>query len=42
VAVQVALVGEAGGGGSLGDRLVGFKHAAGDADAVGDLQRVGR
>src|SRR6478736_1200508 len=41
VAVQVTLVGEAGGGGGLGDRLARFEQAAGGADAVGHLQRVG-
>ena len=40
--MQVALVGEAGGGGGRGDRLAGFEQAAGGTDAVGDLQRVGR
>ncbi len=39
--MQVALVGEAGGGGGLGDRLAGFEHAAGAADPVRELQRMG-
>lgn len=38
--MQVTLVGKAGGGG-LGDRRAGFEQAAGGANAVGDLQRVG-
>jgi hypothetical protein len=42
VAVQVALVGEAGGDGGRGDRLAGFEQTAGGADAVGDLQGVRR
>jgi hypothetical protein len=42
VAVQVALVGEAAGGGGLGDRLAGFEQAAGGADPVRELQRMGR
>jgi hypothetical protein len=41
VPVEVALVSEAGGGRGRGDRLAGLEQAAGDADAVGDLQRVG-
>jgi hypothetical protein len=41
VAVQVALVGEAGGGGGRGDRLTGFEEAAGSADAVGEVEGVG-
>ena len=41
VAVQVALVGEATGGGGLGDRLAGFEQAAGAADPVRELQRMG-
>jgi hypothetical protein len=41
VAVQVTLVGEAGGGGGLGDRLAGFEQAAGNADPVRELQRMG-
>ena len=41
VAVQVALVGEAGGDGGLGDRLAGFEQAAGAADPVRELQRMG-
>jgi hypothetical protein len=40
VAVQVALVGEAGHGGRGGDRLADFQQAAGGADAVRDLQRA--
>ncbi len=42
VAVQVALVGEAAGGGGLGDRLAGFEQAPGAADPVRELQRMGR
>ena len=42
VAVQVALVGEPGRSRGLGDRLAGFEQAAGEADAVRELQRVGR
>jgi hypothetical protein len=42
VAVQVALVGEAAGGGDLGDRLAGFEQAAGAADPLRELQRMGR
>lgn len=38
VSVQVALVGEAGGGGGFSDRLASFEQAAGFADAVGDLE----
>ena len=41
VAVQVTLIGEAGGGGDIGDRLAGFEQSAGFADAVGDLESVG-
>jgi len=41
VAVQVALVGEATGGGGLDDRLAGFEQAAGAADPVRELQRMG-
>jgi hypothetical protein len=37
VAVEVALVGEAGGGGGRGDRLAGFEQAAGVVNTVGDL-----
>ena len=40
VAVEVTLVGEAGGGGGLGDGRAGLEHAAGGSDAVSDLQRV--
>jgi hypothetical protein len=39
VAVEVTLVGEARGGGGLGDRRAGLEHAAG-SDAMSDLQRV--
>lgn len=42
VAVKVTLVGEAGSGGDVGDRLAGFEQSAGFADAVGDLESVGR
>jgi hypothetical protein len=41
VAVQVTLIGEAGGGGDIGDRLAGFEQLAGLADTVRELQRVG-
>jgi PhnB protein len=41
VAVQVTLVGEAGGGGRFGDRLAGFEQAAGHANPVRELQRMG-
>ena len=41
VAVQVTLIGEAGGGGDIGDRLAGFEQSAGLADTVRKLQRVG-
>jgi hypothetical protein len=37
--MQVALVGEAGGG--FGDRLASFEQAAGFANGVGDLECVG-
>ena len=40
MAVEVTLVGEARGGGGLGDRRAGLEHAAGGSDAVSDLQRV--
>jgi hypothetical protein len=39
VAVEVTLVGEARGGGGLGDRRADLEHAAG-SDAMSDLQRV--
>jgi hypothetical protein len=42
VPVQVTLVGEASGGGGLGDPSAGFEQAPGGANAVGDLQGVGR
>lgn len=42
VAMKVALIRETGGGGGLGDRVAGFEEASGAADAVGDLQGVGR
>src|SRR3954451_12933821 len=42
VAVEVALVGEARGGGGGGNGFPGFEQAAGGADAVRDLQRVWR
>jgi uncharacterized glyoxalase superfamily protein PhnB len=41
VAVEVALVGEAGRRRRRGDRLAGLDQAPGGADAMGDLQRVG-
>jgi hypothetical protein len=41
VAVQVTLIGEAGGGGDIGDRLAGLEQSAGLADTVRELQRVG-
>jgi hypothetical protein len=41
VAVQVTLVGEAGGGGSLGDRLASFEQAPGATQPVRELQRMG-
>jgi hypothetical protein len=40
VAVQVALVGESGGGRGVRDGCTGFEQATGDPDAVGDLQCV--
>lgn len=40
MAVEVTLVGEARGGGGLGDRRAGLEHAAGGSDAMSDLQRV--
>lgn len=39
MAVQVALVSEAGGGGGRSDRLAGFEQTTGAADAVSGLQR---
>jgi hypothetical protein len=42
VAVQVALVGEAGRGGDVGDGPALLQEAAGGADAMGEPQRVGR
>src|SRR5215218_3490655 len=41
MAVEVALVGEAGGGGGVGDAVARFEQATGRAEAVGELQRVG-
>ena len=41
VPVQVTLVGEAGGGGGLGDGLASFEKAAGAADPVRELQGMG-
>jgi hypothetical protein len=41
MAVQVALVGEARGGGRRGDRLTGLEEATGGTDAVADLQSMG-
>ena len=42
VAVEVTLVGEAGGCGGFADRHAGLEHPAGGSDAVRELQRVGR
>jgi hypothetical protein len=42
VAVQVALVREASGGGGRGDRLARFEQAASGAYAVGEVEGVGR
>ena len=41
MAVQVTLVGEAGGGGGLGDRLASFEQAPGATQPVRELQRMG-
>src|SRR3954451_14885002 len=41
VAVQVAVIGEPGRSRGRGDRLAGFHQAAGEADTVRELQRVG-
>ena len=40
VTMQVALVGEAGLGGDLGDRAAGLEQSACGSDPVGELQRV--
>ena len=40
VSVQVALVGEAGGFGGVGDRRARLEQKAGGVDAMSDLQRV--
>ena len=42
VPMQMALVGETGGGGRFRDRPAGLEQASGGADAVGDVQRVRR
>src|SRR5262245_49431742 len=42
VAVQVALVGEAGGGRDLRDRHASLEHPAGEADALRELVAVRR
>ena len=41
VAVQMAVIGEPGRSSGRGDRLAGFDQAAGEADTVRELQRVG-
>jgi hypothetical protein len=41
VAVHVAVIGEPGRSRGRGDRLAGFDQAAGEADTVRELQRVG-
>jgi hypothetical protein len=41
VPVQVALIGEAGGGRGRGDRLAGFEKATACTDAVRQLEGVG-
>ena len=40
--MQMALVREARGGGGVRDRVAGLEQATCGAEAVGDLQRVGR
>ena len=40
--MQVALVGEPGSGGDVGNRVAAFEQPSGLADAVRDLQCVGR
>jgi hypothetical protein len=42
VAVEVALVGEAGAGRGRGDRLAGLEEAPGGADAVSEVEGVRR
>ena len=42
MAVQVTLVGEAGGGCNVGDCLAGFEQSSGLADPVGHMERVRR